>query len=106
MVRVLLTLWFTFTTLLGPGLCCCLFRAAPASAGAVAAPTPAPPSCPCCCPERPPEPEPASPGDGPRPSCPCKEHAAQPAILPAGVEALADGAAVRGVPSVLPGALA
>ncbi|MBX7104212.1 MAG: hypothetical protein K1X57_09025 [Gemmataceae bacterium] len=66
MVRVLTTIWFTFISLLGPGVCCCTLRAA--------GPSPDendPPAQRSCCCEIPVEDDkPASPA--PTHDCPCK----------------------------------
>ena len=76
MVRALLALWYATTVLVGPALCCCAARPAPAEARTTAdTPAVAPKGCCCCAPEadgpaaRSPA---AAPNDGPG-KCPCKK---------------------------------
>ena len=69
MVRLILTLWFALTALLGPGTCCCLFAShAPAAAPKVEAK----PACPACAKKKTPDPVKA-----PKPACPCKKDSTQ-----------------------------
>jgi hypothetical protein len=83
MFRALLTLCYTATALLGPGACCCSFRAlldvCPSVAHAAEAPAPAKRSC-CAAGhgESGPAPAPKSEGQTPLdsdsdPNCPCKQ---------------------------------
>lgn len=112
MARVALTLWFTVTTLLGPGVCCCSFASSPhpatpssASADPARAATPVKP---CCQREAPPcgehgqqNPEPGKPS-----KCPC-EHGKQVKTLPPGGQANADFAAqLKWIDSLFVGLLA
>lgn len=88
MSRVALTLWFTITALLGPGVCCCSFAAVPHSVTPTSVdgrPVPAKvPVRSCCHQEAPPcgdqgRPQPSGPV---KPSkCPC-EHGKQAKPLP------------------------
>ena len=84
MGRIALTLWFTLTTLLGPGVCCCNFAASPPTQASDPKPPPAKKATKSCChTEAPPgedssqpKPEPVKP-----PKCPC-EHAKHVNALP------------------------
>lgn len=95
MSRVALTLWFTITTLLGPGVCCCSFASSLRSATPVSSEgQPAPATKPvkaCCHQDAPPcgdhgkpKPEPGKPS-----KCPC-EHGKQAKPLPPSGSATAD----------------
>ncbi len=90
MWRLALTFWFTVTTLLGPGVCCCSFASSPhastsASEGgqAALAATPVKSCCdqnsPPCCPDGKHNQEPGKPS-----KCPCEKGKQVNTLPPAG----------------------
>lgn len=98
MGRAALTFWFTITTLLGPGVCCCSFASSPhpvnpVSTGGKTVPA-AKPAKPCCHQEAPPcgEQDKQNPEPGKPSKCPC-EHTKQAKTLPPSGNANADFAA-------------
>jgi len=92
MGRVALTLWFSITTLLAPGACCCSFAASPQTEASATKPAPATKPTKSCCHQETspcadhgkPKPEPVKPS-----KCPC-EHAKQVNSLPVGGHANPD----------------
>lgn len=73
MGRFALTLWFTLTTLLGPGVCCCTVASAKPTEAGEHSPTKPVKSCcrdntPPCCPDSQHHPEPGTPA-----KCPCEK---------------------------------
>ena len=92
MGRVALTLWFTLTTLLSPGVCCCNFAASPPTQSPDPKPAPVTKATKSCCHKEAlpgedhgqPKHEPVKP-----PKCPC-EHAKQVNALPVAGHANAD----------------
>lgn len=98
MWRIALTFWFTITTLLGPGVCCCSFASSPhpvnpAHTDVKTVPA-AKPVKPCCHQEAPPcgEQDKQNPEPGKPSKCPC-EHDKQVKTLPPSGNATADLAA-------------
>jgi hypothetical protein len=95
MFRIVVALYLTFVTAVGPAACCCTFsRLTDRPAEPVSAPTPPPASCcHCCANEAAPE-APAQPSEPQRPdapgSCPCKQlgDCASVALPPAHDDAL------------------
>lgn len=85
MLRIAFFLWFTFTSLLGPGFCCCSIRNY-AATGKTKTKTPWRvslfPGCKFCdrIQKGASDPTPARQDESPTPSCPCKQHAKQKAI--------------------------
>lgn len=83
MGRVALTLWFTITTLLGPGVCCCSFATAkPTAAGERPSAKPVKSCCDRhdspCCPDGRKHREPGEPS-----KCPCEKGKQVTAVPPA-----------------------
>ena len=92
MGRVVLTLWFTLTTLLGPGVCCCNFAAYPPTRSSDSKPAPVTNATKSCCHTEAPHGEDSSqpkPESGKLPKCPC-EHAKHVNALPVAGHANAD----------------
>src|SRR4051812_35134021 len=101
MFRIVVALYLTFVTAVGPAACCCTFsRLTDRPAEPVSAPTPTPASC-CHCsaneapteaPAQPPEPQrPDTPG-----SCPCKQFGDCASVALPATDDDALGAPVRG----------
>lgn len=83
MGRFALTFWFTITTLLGPGVCCCsLATAMPIDAGGRSSATSVKSCCdqnaPPCCPDNKHNHEPGNPS-----KCPCEKGKQVKTLLPA-----------------------
>jgi hypothetical protein len=102
MWRTTLTLWFTITTLLGPGVCCCSFASAkPTTADGRSSITPAKSCCdqnaPPCCPDGKHR-EPGKPS-----KCPCEKGKQATTLPPTAASASDLSAQLKSVDALLVG---